>query len=45
MNLMKISEWEKLFKESGFGNVKKYQFCSSGSWKGTLVIEGTKINT
>ena len=44
MNLMKINEWEKLFTESGFSNVKKYQFCSSGSWKGTLVIEGTKIN-
>ncbi len=44
MNLMKINEWEKLFIDSGFSNVKKYQFCSSGSWKGTLVIEGTKIN-
>ena len=44
MNLMKINEWENLFTESGFSNVKKYQFCSSGSWKGTLVIEGTKIN-
>ena len=39
-----INEWEKLFTESGFSDVKKYQFCSSGSWKGTLVIEGTKIN-
>ncbi len=44
MNLMKINEWEKLFKDVGFSDVKKYQFCSSGSWEGTLVIEGSKIN-
>lgn len=44
MNLMKIKEWERLFIETGFGKVKKYQFCKSGHWKGTLVLEGIKIN-
>ena len=43
MNLLKIKEWTNLFKKAGFKDVKKYQFCESGEWKGTLVVEGTKI--
>ena len=43
MNLLKIKEWTNFFKKAGFKDVKKHQFCASGKWKGTLVVEGTKI--
>ena len=43
MNLLKIKEWTNLFKKAGFKDIKKHQFCASGKWKGTLVVEGTKI--
>jgi hypothetical protein len=43
MNLLKIKEWTNLFKKAGFKDVKKHQFCASGEWNGTLVVEGTKI--
>ena len=43
MNLLKIKQWTNLFKKAGFKDVKKHQFCASGKWKGTLVVEGTKI--
>ena len=44
MKLMSIEDWENLFLQAGFDNIKKYQFCKSGNWKGTLVIEGIKID-
>tara|TARA_B100000900_G_scaffold332865_1_gene293806 strand:+ start:367 stop:978 length:612 start_codon:yes stop_codon:yes gene_type:complete len=34
----KIEEWETLFKDSGFKNVKSFQFGKKDSWEGTLVI-------
>ena len=43
MKLMKISEWISIFKLAGFKDVKNYQFCESKSWKGTLVLEGSKV--
>jgi len=43
MELIKIKEWKNFFKKSGFKNVKEYQFCPEKNWKGTLVIEGSKI--
>ena len=42
MNLMKIKVWEDLFDQVGFKKIKKYQFCKSGDWEGTLVIVGSK---
>ena len=44
MKLMSIEDWEALFLLAGFNNIKKHQFCKSGNWKGTLVIEGIKID-
>jgi len=44
MNLMNKEEWYNLFIDAGFSDVKKHQFCKSGKWEGTLVIEGIKIN-
>ena len=41
--LLKIKEWKNFFKKSGFKKVKEYQFCPEKNWKGTLVIEGSKI--
>ena len=43
MELIKIAEWKNFFKKSGFKNVKKYQFYPKKKWKGTLVVEGSKI--
>ncbi len=43
MELIKIKEWKNFFKKSGFKNVKEYQFCPEKNWKGTLVVEGSKI--
>ena len=43
MELIKINEWLDYFKECKFKNVKKYQFFPKKNWKGTLVIEGTKV--
>ena len=43
MKLLKIDDWIKLFKNAGFKEVNKYQFCQSKSWNGTLVIQGSKI--
>ena len=34
----KIEEWKALFKDSGFKNVKSFQFGKKDSWEGTLVI-------
>jgi len=34
----KIEEWKTLFKDSGFKNVKSFQFGKKDSWEGTLVI-------
>jgi len=34
----KIEEWKALFKDSGFKNVKTFQFGKKDSWEGTLVI-------
>jgi len=42
MNLMKIKVWEDLFNQVGFKKIKKYQFCKSDDWEGTLVIVGSK---
>ena len=43
MELIKINEWLHFFKKCKFKNVKKYQFFPKKNWKGTLVIEGTKV--
>ncbi len=43
MELIKINEWKNFFKKSGFKNVKEYQFYPKKNWKGTLVVEGSKI--
>ena len=43
MNLISKNEWIKYFKESGFSKVTDYQFCAKDNWKGTLVIEGTRV--
>ena len=43
MKLLKIDDWIKIFKNAGFNEVNKYQFCQSKSWNGTLVIQGSKI--
>ena len=34
----KIEEWKALFKDSGFKNIKSFQFGKKDSWEGTLVI-------
>jgi len=34
----KIEEWKAIFKDSGFKNVKTFQFGKKDSWEGTLVI-------
>ena len=43
MKLISKNEWIKYFKESGFSKVTDYQFCAKDNWKGTLVIEGTRV--
>ena len=43
MKLISKNEWIKYFEESGFSKVTDYQFCAKDNWKGTLVIEGTRV--
>jgi hypothetical protein len=43
MKLISKNEWIKYFKESGFSKVTDYQFCAKDNWKGTLVVEGTRV--
>jgi len=43
MKLLKINDWIRFFNIAGFKEVNKYQFCQFKSWKGTLVIQGSKI--
>jgi hypothetical protein len=43
MELIKIKDWLFFFNNSGLKDVKKHQFYAKKRWKGTLVVEGTKI--
>ena len=36
MKLLKINDWIKLFKKTGFKEVNKYQFCQNKSWNGDI---------
>ena len=43
INTLSISEWEDLFLEHGFKNIKIEQYDAKNNWEGTLIIMGTKI--
>ena len=38
MHTHSISEWENMFKEAGFHNIKKHQFGKKKNWEGTLIF-------
>ena len=43
IDTLSISEWEDLFLEHGFKNIKIEQYGAKNNWEGTLIIMGTKI--
>jgi|TARA_B110000444_G_scaffold42724_1_gene38639 trans-aconitate methyltransferase len=42
MTLLSESQWEKIFLDSGFKNVKYWRTGKKDGWNGTLVVTGTK---
>ncbi len=43
LNTLSMNEWEDLFLNHGFKNIKRYQYGSNKDWQGTFIIMGEKL--